>query len=226
MTGNTLGRSKLEGILNSVSENDTNYRHRLMQVSLSAYLLETVGFDKGYGEYWLTVDSRMKKNRSREAKWPADIVLSYYENGRKIIEIIEVETRAIERYGGRFNNLKQKEKRADDAVYFAYLNKVMRDADEVRFSVALNASCITDDKDFHQQVRNFVRTFDSFGKKVNIKEHNMYLLRKNLAEFMPNNRHRDKECIKADLTRGLDSMYSNGISSIYTAISWEKARSY
>lgn len=224
MTGNTSSRSKLEGILENVSKTDTKYLHRLMQVSLSAYLLETVGFDRGYGEYWLTIDNRMKKNRARESKWPADLILSYYENGSKIIEIIEVETRIIERYGDRFVNLKHKERRANKAAYLRDFNKLMSDADEVRFSVAMNASRISD-ADLYRCLKGFVDRFDELGNGIDIKEHNIYLLRSDLSGFISNNRHREKDYIKRDLSRSLDDMYSKGIASFYTAISWAKARS-
>lgn len=171
----------LEELLLASVDGFTSTKHLLMQLSVSSYLEKTKNLDTIEIEYPMhyygpkDLYRTNKGNRRRVSTWPADVVTLYKENNRKICEIVEVESINLYAFWERFEKIWFKARKISEISANSDLNNILDGVQEVRFSVAMDASGI--DEDTQKRLANQFRyRFNQMSRKSNFRYHKVYLL--------------------------------------------------
>lgn len=213
--------NKLENILSEglseINKSSTSRDHKLMQISYLLFALDEkwnniIDAKLEYPLIYGKSDSKKHKNNY----WKADVVLLYYENGKRVVEFVEAETIKISRYHHRIKNLVKKEDTILKAVEFDQDN-ILKSADEIRFSIIFNSKGVNYERlpkyaeMFRHSMRDHQNRYykDDFDKNHKIKEYKIYFLRKNPNDISLKNIY---SIIKWKNMKNLDR--------IYTSLNW------
>ncbi len=171
--------------------------HKMMQFSTFSYLGNKHDIYFARGEFYLPYAEKPGKNstKSSEARWAADLVLKYVENGRSIYEIVEVETIHVSNIRRRVKNIMKKGEIVggilsyDDSKFHgrrkhSHLYTHLSGVDEVRFSVAIDGRYMQQPylDDSIEIARNQLSGLSIDGANV----HNLYVVTGNLFDYCRN----------------------------------------
>jgi hypothetical protein len=176
--------------------NNGTLKHKLFQLSLYTYLSRQESIERVEMEYPLRYFGprhldysrwrRQQKNGyKKQAKWPVDLAVIYQEGSRRICEFIEVETINIIEFWKRLEAIGFKTRKVEKVYEDRRLNELLENVDEVRFSVALNASGLSDAA-VDNLAGEFRRKYIEWLRgKTNISLHKIYLIRGNVYDYCP-----------------------------------------
>ncbi len=219
-------------------------KHKLMQLSVFTYIEKTKEVEcvemelplKYVGPqtlYKLSGKKRLNKkamkklerrrtSSQRISNWPVDVAVVYREGNKRVCELIEVETINMVEFWERLESISMKTKKVEEIYRNKQLNPILNDVDEVRFSLAMNASGL-DDGVTRYLTDEFKRRFNGISKSSEVKAHNMYVLRGNVYEYCPQEMN---SMMLDSLTPGysIRNDYKEPLKSIVTA-AYRKIRS-
>jgi len=199
-----VGEKRLEELLiENTIDNNPSILHKLMQVSTFSYIEKRREIDYADAEYPLNIyRKRMNQSLKEEDKeklktdeWNADLILLYNDNGKRICEIVEIETiKADELLHHRKKNIIKKINTIERAYNALEINDILKDVDEVRFSLSLNAAHLTENERY--------RVAKNIGKRITqernksykdekIDLYKIYMLKDNVWKYCTDNE--DKE---------------------------------
>ncbi len=215
-------------------------KHKLMQLSLYSYLERRVSPEWVEVEYPLKyvgprdicpdIFEKPKKSRAKRrrrareqeggkepvSEWPVDLAMTYTSDGRRVCEFIEVESINVSEFWERLGSINMKAKKLEEIYKNRHLNLILNDVDEVRFSVAINATGLGD-----RPRERLVRQFrEKFAGVAGVQAYNIYVLEGNIYDFCPDDFNQKmldnmeggrslKENWKAPLKEALASAYGN-----------------
>jgi hypothetical protein len=199
-----VGEKRLEELLiENTIDNNPSILHKLMQVSTFSYIEKKKEIDYADAEYPLKI-YRKKINYSLNEKdkeklktdiWNADLIMLYNDNGKRICEIVEIETiRADKLLHHRKENIIKKINTIERAYNAPELNEILRDIDEIRFSLSLNAAHLTENERYkvaRNISRNIIQERNRDYKDENVSLYNIYMLKDNIWDYCTDNE--DKE---------------------------------
>jgi hypothetical protein len=174
-------------------------KHKLMQLSLFAYLNDTKNLEDVEMEYELRFicqkkckkTSRYSNNKKKEkyyAGWSVDLALVYLENNKRVCELVEVESINAAKFWDRLKNIYRKSKTINRIAENKFLNDIIKEADEIRVSIALDSRGLEGD-DLACVIDEFKSVYGPIAKKLaysgTINAHNLYLLRDDLYAYLP-----------------------------------------
>ncbi len=210
-------------------------KHKLMQLSVFTYLERTKDVEWVEMEHPLmyigpqTLYSRKSKKKlkrrhdhsQKKAQWPVDIAVVYREGNKKVCELIEVETINLVEFWERLENISMKVQKVEEISRNKQLNWILQNVDEIRFSLAMNASGL-DDGLTQYLTDEFKKRFSGVSPNGEVKSHNLYVLRGNIYEYCP----KDLNSLMLDnLTPGysMRSDYKGPLRPVVTA-TYQKIR--
>lgn len=169
---------KLDNILsNGLVSKSLSTNHVLMQLSIFDYLNRKN--DVVFGKTECDFLYKKKPEDDRMEPWAADVVLIYRENGRKICEVIEVETINISRFYKRIKNINAKAGRVEKIYDSNGFYRLSANVDEVRFSLAMSSDGLNIGE-VHEYLNLFRRRFRGLNYDSEVKPYRIYLTEKNL----------------------------------------------
>lgn len=195
---------KLEELLiENTIDNNPSIFHKLMQVSTFSYIEKRREIDYSDAEYPLYIyRKRMnhslnedEKKRLKTEKWNADLILLYNDNGKRICEIVEIETiKADELLHHRKKNILKKIRTIERAYNAIELNNILKDADEIRFSLSLNAAHLTENERYRVAKRigsKIAEERNADYKEEKVSLYKIYMLKDNVWDYCPESQEKE-----------------------------------
>ncbi len=181
-------------------------KHKLMQLSVFAYLEKTKDVEcvemelplKYVGPqtlYKLTSKKKLNKKARKKlerrrtssqgiSNWPVDVAVVYREGNRKICELIEVETINMVEFWECLESITMKTQKVEEISRNKQLNWILQGVDEIRFSLAMNASGL-DDATTQYLTGEFKKRFGGMPNNSEVRAHSIYLLKENIYGYCP-----------------------------------------
>ncbi len=227
-----MGERRLEELLiENTIDNNPSIFHKLMQVSTFSYIEKRQDIDYADAEYPLhiyrkkmnyTLNENGKKDLEIE-DWNADLILLYNDKGKRICEVVEIETiKADELLHHRKKNIIKKINTIERAYNTIELNEIFKDAEEIRFSLSLNAAHLTENERYRMARKigsRIIQERNSRYKDEKVSLYKIYMLKDNLwgyctddedKEFLLNyNLAMRKNAWKNPLKRVMSQLYYN-----------------
>lgn len=234
-----------ELLIENTIDKNPSLLHKLMQVSTFSYIEKRREIDYADAEYPLhiyrkkmnySLNENSKKNL-RIDDWNADLILLYNDGGKRICEIVEIETiKADELLYHRRKNILNKIKTVESAYNAHDINKIFEGTEEVRFSLALNGVHLNE-KEKHMIARRISRNItqerNRSYKEEDVHLHSIYMLKDVLwdycrdgkdKEFLMNyNLAMDKDAWKTPLKNVMTLLYAD-LSAEKTKAPYESYR--
>lgn len=187
---------KLEELLiENTIDNNPSIFHKLMQVSTASYIEKKTDLQYADGEFPLYIYRRRmnytpkeeERNRMKTEKWNADLILLYNDSGKKVCEIVEIETiKADELLFHRRKNIIRKINTVERAYNAKEINKIFDDVDEVRFSLSLNAAHLTENERYRVARKissSVIQERNKSYKDEDITLYRIYMLKDNVWKY-------------------------------------------
>ncbi|MCL4362791.1 MAG: hypothetical protein QXD02_00525 [Candidatus Parvarchaeum sp.] len=198
-----MGERRLEELLiENTIDNNPSIFHKLMQVSTFSYIEKKREIDYADAEYPLQIyRKRMnysvnenEKKKLKTDKWNADLVLLYNDNGKRICEIVEIETiKADELLHHRKKNILKKIRTVERAYNAVELNEILK-VDEIRFSLSLNAAHLTENERYRVARRigsKIVEERNADYKDEKVSLYKIYMLKDNVWDYCPESEEKE-----------------------------------
>ena len=195
---------KLEELLvENTIDNNPSIFHKLMQVSTASYIEKKRDLQYADGEFPLYIYRRRMnytpnkedRDRMKTDKWNADLILLYNDNGKKVCEIVEIETiKADELLFHRRKNIIRKINTVERAYNAKEINRIFDGIDEVRFSLSLNAAHLTENERYRVARKigsSVIQERNKSYKDEDITLYKIYMLKDNVWKYCTDNE--DKE---------------------------------
>ncbi len=192
-----------ELLIENTIDNNPSILHKLMQISTYSYIEKIKDIEYADGEFALNIyrnkiNYGMNENQKKmlkTEKWNADLILIYNDNGKKICEIVEIETiKADWLLKHREKNIIKKISIVERAYNAMEMNDILKGVDEIRFSLSLNAAHMTD-KERYKVSRHIGKTIrndrNSNYKEEKLSLYNIYLLRDNIWNYCPESEEKE-----------------------------------
>ncbi len=227
-----MGERRLEELLiENTIDNNPSILHKLMQVSTFSYIEKRREIDYADAEYPLQI-YRKKMNHSlnekdkgklKTGKWNADLILLYNDNGKRICEIVEIETiKADELLHHRKKNIIKKINTIERAYNALDSNKILNNLDEIRFSLSLNAAHLTENERYRVAKnigRRIIQERNRNYKDEKIDLYKIYMLKDDIWDYCTDNEDKEflmnynmsmrKNAWKNPLKRAMSELYYN-----------------
>ena len=233
------GKGRLEDILISglLDNRDStpSILHKVMQISTFAYI------DSRQNVYFAATEPTLLYTEPRlkykeNVGWNADLLVKYVENGKKIAEIVETETINLIEYWMRIDRINRKYEIVEKVVSSKDNNNVLKDVDEIRFSLAVNCQDMKNEL-MDVLVAGFMNDLDWQKYHVDVVPHNLYVLKKNLYNYCPTDinsgilsprsavRGKWKAVLREGLMKVYSSLYKNRdeLDSLYSQTRIERS---
>ncbi len=191
-----MKKQNLEDLLiNDTIDNNPSILHKMMQLSTFSYIERKHDLSYADAEFPLYIYRRKlnyaineeDKKHLKTDKWNADIILRYEESGKKICEIVEVETiNADELLHHRQKNIMKKISIVERAYDAKALNKIFEDVDEVRFSLSLNSVRLDENQRYRTAKKisnNIIQSRNNGYKNESINLYKIYMLKDDLWDY-------------------------------------------
>ena len=227
-----MGEKGLEDLLiENTIDNNPSILHKLMQVSTFSYIEKRREIDYADAEYPLKIYRKKMnyslKEKDREKlktdKWNADLILLYNDNGKRICEIVEIETiKADELLRNRKKNIMKKINTIERAYNALELNEILNNVDEVRFSLSLNAVHLTENERYkvtRNIGRKIIQERNCGYKDEKVSLYKIYMLKDNVWDYCADNEDKEflmnynmamqKNSWKSPLKRVMSELYYN-----------------
>ncbi len=199
-----MGERKLEELLiENTIDNNPSILHKLMQIATYSYIEKRFDIRYADGEHPLYIYRKRKnysQNNGKNEKtkvevWNADLLLLYEDNGKKVCEVVEIETiKADDLLHHRKKNIIKKIKTVERAYNALEMNKTLQNVDEIRFSLSLNAAHLTETERYRiakHISKSIIEERNSDYKEEKISLYKIYLLKDNIWEYCPESSEKD-----------------------------------
>ncbi|MCL4399001.1 hypothetical protein M1293_00605 [Candidatus Parvarchaeota archaeon] len=204
--------------------------HKIMQISAFAFV------DSRKNVYFASMEQDLRYTEpglrnDNNIRWSADILLKYRENGKNIAEIIETETINLMEYWMRIDRINNKYEIVEKIAADKDENRVLQDADEIRFSIAVNCQDMKKEL-MDVLIRGFSNDFQWQRHHLRVVPYNLYVLKKNLYNYCPTDINSSildsslgvkgqwKSALRAGLRKIYLSLYKNHaeLDSLYSEV--------
>ncbi len=161
-------------IIQTVRTCGVSQKHKIMQLSFLAYFIDNSNVGRKIDSIFLEYPFMVGKKE----QWKPDILISYIEDERRIIQIIEVETLNVSNqkltgiYGnkGELTRISKKENKIVKAMRNS-LDDIFSDpVDALRFSVAFNGEDLLY-SEIEERINTFKRNFEESYPKPKIERY-------------------------------------------------------
>jgi hypothetical protein len=199
-----VGEKRLEELLiENTIDNNPSILHKLMQVSTFSYIEKRRDIEYADAEFPLKIYRRRMKYSLNEKdkenlktnKWNADLILLYNDGGKRICEIVEIETiKADELLHHRKKNIIKKINTIERAYNSIELNDIFKDVDEIRFSLSLNAAHLTENERYRvarNVGRRIIQERNASYKDEKVSLYKIYMLKDNIWNYCPDSKEKE-----------------------------------
>jgi hypothetical protein len=193
------GKTLEEMLIDDVVDNNPSILHKLMQVSTFSYIEKRRPLDYADGEFPLYAyrknkNGTIKKDDSgnfQAERWNADLLLLYNDDGKRVCEIVEIETVAAdELLHHRKKNIVKKIATVERAYDTMKLNRIFQNADEIRFSLSLNAVHLTEKERYEvakQISKSVIWDMNHSYKDNKVSLYKIYMLKDSVWDYCSEN---------------------------------------